>query len=577
MVTLGKRLLFEHVFEEDGLTIDDYILSIEKTIGLRLGSALIEATFNREFPLSEEEFIEKWVSKFETSISDKIVAGYKDGYKILNAYSSLKVTECILSRDEEKVDEQPDEETELLLLKAYLRLNNSQKEKEDLCIPKFDDDPNLDNIEKQIAFMISISYSDYDYSNYDIRVVLSSQIYKITKFFKYLENNNLSEHIEVFCVKYGIDNWREWLKKFYAFILPLIEKEYRGTHYDLLLDEKSEDYIKNKLFIEALTINEADDHVLPDFINMRSNPLVKINENTYQVIYKLFAVEKTFKSVTFEFSLDVNNKVSKENKIKNFRSEFCGNFSENIILYDVMKDAFPKRMIHLSGQDFLNAGHSGEPDYYIRFKNKVFLIESKDVVLRGDIKQSRNYYDISPALARKLWYEDKATKTVSRSVRQLGQMILSFTNKEYHHLDSDCKEENCRIYPIIIVNDRQFDSLGVNALIQEWWKTEIVESGVDNLKNIITPPVIINIDGLISFQDLLKRREVKIESIIESYWHHVNMTNFKARSMQEVIARRTQSFISFGDYLNSYIAEKGKWGIPSFLIPYGSEVFDTDA
>ena len=569
MVTLKKRLLYSSIFNDEKQHADFYLRQISTLIGLRLGSALIHAALNSSFPLSEPEFVDRWFSEPNRDIARKLAEYLKGGSALLNAYSSIKLNEAVLGLSPiEEGEEGP--EVEVLLLKAYLVFNDEQYDKESACVHQLRE-LDISDEEKIIGFVTSFSFPDYDLANYDTRIVISAQMYKATEFFKYLENKNLKHHLRMFLEKYGVESWREWLKNYYAFVLPLTSKEYHGSFYDITLDPTADNYGKNLHYIKTLSLGDEEDYSMHDFVKMRSNPLYQIDVDQYQVLYKLFAIEKLFKSIVFEFSLEINNALPKAQQVSNFRSEFCGNFSENVILYKVMADSFSEEWIHLTGKTFVENGHSGEPDYYLRRDGKVYLFESKDVVLRGSTKQSRNYIEISAALKKKFWYEEKTKKTVNRSIKQLIQMIENSQNAEYEKLDSAINLTSCRYYPIIICHDRQFDSLGVNSLLAEWWEQELSNTGLIEIKDRIARPVVLNIDNLITFQDIFLSETINLSDLIEGYWTMVDENRRGSTWAKEINDNTYQSFLSFSDFLTDYIAERNLWRIPSFIMPYGAE------
>lgn len=52
-------------------------------------------------------------------------------------------------------------------------------------------------------------------------------------------------------------------------------------------------------------------------------------------------------------------------------------------------------------------GIIAEPDYYIRNGNKIFLFESKDILIPSETKVSNDYENISSELKKRLYYEEK--------------------------------------------------------------------------------------------------------------------------------------------------------------------------
>ena len=110
------------------------------------------------------------------------------------------------------------------------------------------------------------------------------------------------------------------------------------------------------------------------------------------VLYNVFAIERAFKSVYFKLNT-INETLPVELKVSNFKSDYCDKFSEQIIFYDVLKNAFGKLSNKFSGNEILTKypSCSAEPDYYVkrslkRGRTNLFIFESKDVLINANAK-----------------------------------------------------------------------------------------------------------------------------------------------------------------------------------------------
>ena len=254
---------------------------------------------------------------------------------------------------------------------------------------------------------LQISYHDYDLNNYLLPEIFLTQLIKSIEFLKYIDEE-LNHHMVSFLKKYNCKDWQEWIKKLLNLIAPVLNHDNLKYSEIELKDEDVQDIgAFLDLFCNTLELKEK-----PDFVILRSNPIFKKSDNSYIIINKLFLVERIFKSIIFEFSLDINKRVDKANKLKDFRASYCDNFSEQKLLYKFVYNSFPNnsKYVKVDGNEFLNKNYIGEPDYYVRFKNKVILFESKDVILKGDEKQSRDYLTLKEALQSKFLKIEKDGK-----------------------------------------------------------------------------------------------------------------------------------------------------------------------
>jgi len=242
----------------------------------------------------------------------------------------------------------------------------------------------------------------------------------------------------------------------------------------------------------------------------------------------------------------------------------------------MLRNSFPiKKWIHLSGDNFLAQGYSAEPDYYIRFKNKIFLFESKDVVLKGEEKQSRDYPIVQNALKKKFYKIDKEGKIEAKAVLQLIENIKRILTKYYDKCDDGYNPANVKIYPILIVHDRQFDSLGVNRLVSKWFKKELVEMkdefNIYNIQDI----TVINIDSILLHQETFKKRgNNRIEKIISDYHKNIKFIPENYRSQAEKEQKILNSFRSFTNFVDTELSEIASQRMPSYIMEYVKELFN---
>lgn len=197
-------------------------------------------------------------------------------------------------------------------------------------------------------------------------------------------------------------------------------------------------------------------------------------------------------------------------------------------------------------------GIIAEPDYYIRNGNKIFLFESKDILIPSETKVSNDYENISSELKKRLYYEEKRNGGIdNKAVLQLlnnTQKILRKTAE----WDQGYKEKNIRIYPIIILHDNIYNCPGINDLVRMWFEEELEkmreEYDVSRIENI----TIINIDVFIVYKDLLQKSEGSLDKMISSYHKYVSEDIAKkARTQEEAIKMYKDRIISFEYYLST--------------------------
>ena len=334
------------------------------------------------------------------------------------------------------------------------------------------------------------------------------------------------------------------------------------------------------MFFDSLTINDKNDFSEKDFINLRNNPILRIDLGQYRILSVLFLVEKIFKSIQFKFSKEINEELPAEFQLKNFRSLHCDKFSEKILFCSVLQKTFPKKnWVHKSDVDFKNCGYKkGVPDYYIRFENKVFLFENKDVVLNGLEKQSYDYQKLKNALCEKFYKSYDGNKEKNEAVLQLVENIKRILEIYYHKCDKGYNPKNIKIYPILVVQDRQFDSLGLNQLILKWFNVELLKLKNDyNITNI-KPITVVNIDTLIQYQLFFKMRgNNRIEKLISDYHEKIKVQPLKNKNPEVNINSILNSSQSFSLFMDNEIRKRKLKIMPLDLIEYLKELKEEKA
>ena len=182
--------------------------------------------------------------------------------------------------------------------------------------------------------------------------------------------------------KFDVNNYKEFLGKLLPISFNIVSSNREGK-FDLIV-EKDSKYLSNITFLDKLTVStEVTDGEDIDYINLRANPLYKIQKDKYRIIYPLFAIEKTYNGLYFLLK-EINEGLSDKLKI-NLRQLITFDFSEKYLLYKILGRAFNKKYFKLEGQQMST---DGAPDYYVRNGNKIYLFESKDVLVNAKVKES---------------------------------------------------------------------------------------------------------------------------------------------------------------------------------------------
>ena len=163
----------------------------------------------------------------------------------------------------------------------------------------------------------------------------------------------------------------------------------------------------------------------------------------------------------------------------------------------------------------------GEPDYYLRHNNNIFVFENKDVLIAKAVKASADIEKINETLKIK-FLGDESHKV---GIGQLINTIEEILEKKFRFDSYVNSKNNLKIYPILLVHDRIFQTLGINYRLNNWYLESIAERlshkfDLSNIKSL----TVIDIDTIILWLPYLKEKDKRFKDILDS---HLNKLNSK--------------------------------------------------
>ncbi len=398
-----------------------------------------------------------------------------------------------------------------------------------------------------------------------------TQTAKAVLFFEdIVERESFNILLKDFYEYYEVTDYKDYIKRYLGLTALILKAEKEGK-IDISINEESKKE-KSQSFLEKFALSGLNDEIDVDFKVVRNYPLIKIENYMFRIVFPLFAIEKLYNGLYFKFK-EINDNLPREKKIKNLRSEITYHFSEKQLLYKLLEISFGKRYLQKSGEEIEKSGNDGFVDYYIRNGNKVFLFESKDILLNAEIKRSYDYSLIEPELMKKLYYEENEGKRIPKAICQLINSTKTLLDRKLN-LDKNLKPKAIRVYPILVLHNKQLEILGLNQIINHWFKTELEilkkESySIEKVRDV----VILNIDSLLLFADKIYSKEIQLDEIIDQYLNFTNQENIsekKYKNHQEIGDAFRNTCISFSGFIN----QKYRWDLPSIFEKKGYSLFN---
>lgn len=570
--TLKMGLIAEYnrVLGEEPKEIIHYLKGISKGSILQAGSFLLGFKTQKSIYQDYRELIKMFFRTENAWFAAKVLGGLdqlreESGSEIvvINPQTSLNLFQYAFENLTEEETQSPVEIEQNIFL-AYLALNQLGTQRESIAFSSSKAAPEQLRL---AAMFFSQSYPYSDIVNYDEVELFTGQLIKAILLFEYLESNSKTKPLlKTFLKYYDCSNWKEYLHKLLPIVFAVINKE-REAHTDLDV-KKDDDFDKNCAFIDKLIVDDNEGIEDYDFKKLRDKPLYKFNPGQYRIIYSLFVIEKVFKGLYFKLS-EINKTLSATERIKDLHSLYSDEFSERTLLYKVLESIYDGKYINLNGQQIKEAGLDGEPDYYIRKGNVIFLFESKDFLIRAETKTSYDYALLEDAFKKKLYY-DSGPKAILQLVNNIKRVLQTAMI-----VDTAYKASSVYIYPIIIVHDHQYDVIGLNKIINDWFTSEVEKLKAEGFQiQRILPLVIIGIDTLIINQDLLRERVLKLEDLIDAYQKHIHVdAKRKYRDQEHLNVYLKRTVIPFGKFVANHVSTNRLQRIPKMLKEKGFTLF----
>lgn len=499
-ILLESRLFFKNKIKE---SFEECLKGISKSTLLKIAQ-----TFMAYRDVSIHNFIETFISQENSDLvqqgldilSTRRGAIFKiEDYFVLTSTVSLNFYERIFDIEAPDTDEISSKDIECGVLKAYLLLNDIEANKDEHILSTLPD-----NIPMKPSWLMLIAMLRYHaVINVSLLKEFYAQLVKANTFLSFLQ-----EHQPILFRKllseFSCNTIEEYLIRFVNFVLPAINSiaKKRKTEITVPLIEDYDEVIHFADALSHITINEDI-----DFKSLRSVPMHKIGDNIYIPVMPLFLVEQVYKGLYFRLST-INKKLK---IVPNLKSYIGTEFTEKVLFYNAIKNIFKNRYFQRSGveMDPLSEGR-GNPNYYIRNGNKVFIFELKDVLLNSNVITSQDYNIIEPELREKFY---KNSKGHNKGVTQLAHNckdILSGSIK----WDTAYKPRRVKIWPIIVVTDNIFSIPGFNQILNNWFQ-EYLDTEINGInKDQVRPLTVISLDTLL----YLPQKEVpRIDELLSGY------------------------------------------------------------
>lgn len=319
------------------------------------------------------------------------------------------------------------------------------------------------------------------------------QLFKAIRFFEFCETDTtFKSYLPYFYNDKKVNSWNEYIYKLFKYF----EQSLKSVVFNI-----------DSTFIKQFIIDLNDDEISTIWSNykkgmqyLRNKFFFPISDDQCLLLNANLLVDKIYQGVKF----DLYNVVKKNSLLTpsakkykdfpNFNSILGDLYSETSLLYHLLEKTFAnKNRILFSGINLKPYWIDGEPDYYIRQDDSIFLFEHKDLILGDNIKYSRDIEKIKEEIRNRLCFDDETSR------KGVGQLLFSINRiiNEGIMDEIDPGVQKVKfIFPIITVTDSAFSAMGVNAIVTESYIKLLQKYHFDK-RIFISTPIIIDYDNIL--------------------------------------------------------------------------------
>lgn len=510
MLNLKIRLEHGYLFPEDKSNdILDYLMGVSpKMLRHCMGAATLKEQRNYHnfisYPEIQQDVINRVKHHFEgKGITNEVIAVSRE--------ASLRLVEIILSNKEllleteREVDKQLEE---LNFLKCYFLINEELNAKQGFSTSEENFDKIVDNL--IVMLFPSSDLGIFEDSDLEFGKLVYATIVKVELLIEFIQSQEEYSYLEEDLCKYFNQKNSADLSYQMKFLFGMLLGLRRDNLFKLGVDIPEAGLFLDSLIAESVVEVE-------DFTNLKNYPLYKIDEHTYSIVDYFFILDKFFKSVKFILKDSFNTYHGLDpKKDRTFFNFYNKEFFEKFLVKRILNQLFHfKYYIKSSGED----DDKGEPDYYIRHNNRIYLFEVKDVMIAGGVKSSANIDQIEETLKKKFLIDGKKQVGIGQLVRSIKEIV----DNNFQFDDYVNKKANLTIYPILLVSERIFEIPGINYRLNQWYLELVQEKlGESYNPNFIKNLTLIDIDTLIYWLPHLEKNNKNFRILLNTHLRLMN-------------------------------------------------------
>lgn len=355
------------------------------------------------------------------------------------------------------------------------------------------------------------------------------QLYKAHQFFTFCENDaTFKTYLPNLMQDKGVKNWGEYIM--------LLFNVYSYSIQNCILPHGN---VFEQKFLSQFVI-DLEDAAISTLWNagnkgidyLRNHFLFTLSNGDYLLLDANLLIDKLYQGLKFDLFKTIqthgllNAKGKPYKDLAEFNSTLGTMFSERHLLYELLAKTYSGgNAVRFTGDELKAAGIVGEPDYYMRIDQVLFLIEYKDLLFPDTLRFSDDVDEIKQGILDRLCLDD------GKKRKGGGQLLFTIDRVLNQGLmdgiDVGVKDVKC-IFPLIVTTDRAFSAMGVNLAVIEAFDKIMSSKYKFDQDVFIVRPVVVNLDSLIKLSYRLSTGKMQLTQVLTDYidWCWKNISSF---------------------------------------------------
>lgn len=505
---LQKQVLLSYcvVFPDRHDKIDDLLANVPSKSAVEFVATILSWKNRQLITQHEMEVWAPWVLQCRSDVKNPI-GHYMDGvnlkhYCLIDRYALLSLLDKLLcSYNNEDRELSVDDKSNLLL--SYLICCDERLEFAER-LPS-NDMPAADFV--RLFLPAELKYNNIE-ADRDYRLQLIICYSLLMEFPK--ENKKFKEYVDAFCKGKDLTNPKEYLDHLFLFNFDLMGAK-QGTCV-MEIDENDGEAID---FIEHFCLDVQNFKHTEDFHEFREYPVLKTGPRRYVFLFTKLYLDKAFTGLLFDMAsvLEKQNILKPEKAYADLKSFLGKEFSEKYLFNKIMARCFGGKYVSFAGTKLKPVIGEGEPDYYMRRGNRIFIFECKDALLANEYKLSGDYDKIVKGIEKKYISNENAEP---KGITQLANVIEHKLSLILSDADTEAPLGKKYIFPVLVYFDDSFDPEGVNWHLNNRFR-EIISSRNVSQEYVVKDMVMINIEMFMRLENFFADDKLKLAALINGF------------------------------------------------------------